>query len=457
MPWHQVSPGHFERQFDSLEIFYRAIADAGAPLKRQHYLISSSVRLKQIPPPDQVKQTWKALRQQHPQIAALPDESGTRLTYTSPSPADLEAWADETFIVESVDSSGDHLYKTLQPSPLFKLYYLPGTRELLFRAPHWRIDGIGLMHLQAAFLRILANGPPADLQFDGSEAARLSPSFDEAASIPLEAGDSIYQAADAELDVFRNGLPSISIPTLPNALPTAPRRMISGFSAGTTQRIISACKAHGITVTTAAHAALVVATLPYAQVNFDPATRGCGGGKYTCFNAIDLRKYLPAPYSSSSTAVSIYHTGIPFSVDLSLNNTFTSMASVLAKGYSRNLSKDEPRNALQFQAEYVRKVLELLGAAPEDPLRAPAHPELSSIGVVNGYLQADYEGKASRHEVEDWWIAVEVINRLLCTNVWTWNGEMKLNVNWNEAFYDEDFVINFLDEWKMALVEGGLE
>lgn len=34
----------------------------------------------------------------------------------------------------------------------------PHARELLFRTPHWRIDGIGLLHLQHAFFRILADG-----------------------------------------------------------------------------------------------------------------------------------------------------------------------------------------------------------------------------------------------------------------------------------------------------------
>ena len=47
------------------------------------------------------------------------------------------------------------------PSFLFRLFYLPRKRELLFRTPHWRIDGIGLVHLQTAFLRILADGAPA--------------------------------------------------------------------------------------------------------------------------------------------------------------------------------------------------------------------------------------------------------------------------------------------------------
>jgi hypothetical protein len=70
-----------------------------------------------------------------------------------------------------------------------------------------------------------------------------------------------------------------------------------------------------------------------------------------------------------------------------------------------------------------------LGATPPDPLRASAHPELSSIGRINDYLEAEFKEKAATIEVEDWWIAFEVINRLLLTNLWTWNGEMCLSVS----------------------------
>lgn len=149
-------------------------------------MISSAIKLESLPSAADVQQAWKALRKQYPQIAAVADDSGTRFVYTVPSPAELETWAQETFIVESTKSSADNLYTTLEPSPLFKIYYLKETRELLFRMPHWRIDGIGLMDLQTAFLRIIADGPPADVQLDGSEAARLTPALDEVASVPLD-------------------------------------------------------------------------------------------------------------------------------------------------------------------------------------------------------------------------------------------------------------------------------
>lgn len=47
-----------------------------------------------------------------------------------------------------------------------------------------------------------------------------------------------------------------------------------------------------------------------------------------------------------------------------------------------------------FLAKYVCRILELIGATPPGPLKVPAHPELSSIGVANYDLPAKYEGTA---------------------------------------------------------------
>lgn len=455
MPWQQVSPARYERDFDSLERFYRAIAALGAPLNKEHYFLSCVVRLKILPSPEKVQQAWKALRQLYPQIAAVVNERGTGLVYTVPSPEDLETWVQDTFIVESAENTADTLYNKTPPSPLFKLYYLPGSRELLFRTPHWRIDGIGMMYLQSALFRILANGPLSSLSIDGTEAARLAPSLDEAASVPTEATPAISESADAELSAVLTGSSPISIATEPNSLPTTTRRVTLSFSPQTSQRIIAACKSRSLTITTAAHAALITATLPHAQHNFDPSTRGQAGGRYIGFNAIDLRKYLPPPWNGPDAAVSIYHTGVPCSIELESNNDFSSLAATIGNIYRRNLARDNPRNMFNFLPEYVRKVRGLLGAAPADPLRAPAHAELSSIGVVDDYLPSRYEstGNGDDIEAEDWWIGVEVINRLLLINIWTWQGVMTLSVNWNEAFYQDEFVHRFLDEWKDVLLK----
>ncbi|CAI7589952.1 unnamed protein product [Penicillium glandicola] len=451
MAWQETSPGHYERDFDSLERFYHTIADAGAPLNKQHFLISTTLRLKTSPPPHQVLNAWKALRQQYPQIAAAADETGTRFVYDVPSATELQAWVDKSCFLEE-DGSAQEKYEKEKPSSLVRLFYFPASREILFRTPHWRMDGIGIMHLQGAFIRILGNGPPDEIQFDGSETNNLSPSLDEAANVPLVVTQAMSQAADEELEVCLQGLPAVSISTLPNVLPTTTRRVTSSFDVDTTSRIIHACKSRGLTVTAGIDAAMIVATLPYAERNFDPATRGQGGGKYTAFNTIDLRKYLPAPFSGPKAAVSIYHTGIPISIDLNVHKDFDSIATLVREVYKRDFSTENPRNIFQFLAEYVHKVIGILGSPPANPLHASAHPELSSIGIVNDYLPDIFKGSASVIEVEEWWIAVEVIDRLLRATLWTFNGQMNLSLNWNEAFYEDEFVHDFMNKWKETIL-----
>ncbi|KAJ5784179.1 uncharacterized protein N7503_009391 [Penicillium pulvis] len=452
MAWEEVSAGYYERPFDSLEIFYRVIADAGTPLNKQHYLISSALKFKSLPGVQTLQNAWKVLRQRYPQIAATVKEDGSRFCYKVPTLEELEAWETESFIVDN-GSSANEKYENEPPSSKFLLFVLPEKRELLFRMPHWRIDGIGLMDLQNIFLQILANGVPETIHFDGSEAKNLHLSLDEAAGVPTTMTEATSKAADEELAYFTDNQPSINIPTLPNVIPTTPRRLEVKFSADATKRVISACKARNFSVTTAIHAALVVATLPFAEHGFDPATRGQGGGKYTGFNAIDLRKYLSPPYNGPAAAASIYHTGLPISVNLDLCKGFDAISASMSKDYKRKLNKDEPRNLFRFMSEYVGKVLIALGAQPEDPLRAAAHPELSSIGIINDHVLAKHEGPATTVEVEDWWIAIECINRLLLTNVWTWNDEMVLSANWNAAFYEDEFVSRFLNEWKEVVLE----
>ncbi|KAJ5633221.1 hypothetical protein N7490_009560 [Penicillium lividum] len=147
---------------------------------------------------------------------------------------------------------------------------------------------------------------------------------------------------------------------------------------------------------------MVVATLPHIQHDFDPATRGQSGGKYTGFNAVDLRKYVTSPFNGPAAAVNIYHAGIPFRIDLGVNKNFESIAANMLKGYQRDFSKNGPRNIFQYIAHYVGKVLTMLGSPPSDPLRVPAHPELRSLGIVNDHIVTRYEGSVSTIEVEDW-------------------------------------------------------
>ncbi|KAL4786493.1 hypothetical protein BJX76DRAFT_365578 [Aspergillus varians] len=445
MSWQQTAPGRFERQFDTIERFYRGIGAAAVHLHKEHYFISSVVRLKHLPSIADLQSSWKALRHLHPQIATEEDVTGSKLTYTVPTPTDVEQWVKDTFVVHRQDGqcSADSLDTVLPPSPQLMLHVLPSTNELLFRTPHWRIDGIGLIHLQNALFTLLANGYPSDLLFDGSETSRLPPTLDEAACIPLEITPAMSQAADSELSiVFKGSNPVSFTEALPNITPASSRRIGIHLPRDITQQIITAGKARGITVTAAVQAALVIATRNHISPE---------NGRLLCFNALNLRDRLPTPWNGSSGAVAIYHTGKPCSIDFVENKDFTSVSGLLTAHYRRDIQP-----LFGVMADYVPKIGAMLAMPLDIILQAPgaAHPEFGSLGLVDNHLKTTYarNGSGVDISIEDWWLGVQIINKVLHMYVWTRDGRMYLGCHYNEAFYENEFVERFLEDWREVLV-----
>lgn len=274
----QVKPGQYERPFDTLELFYRGISEIGARFQKEQYFISSAMQLKKVPPVTQIRQAWIALRHQHPKIAAVPDETCSRLVYTVPSSEDLEEWIQKTFVVHEDETRvAESLDPVLPPSSLMMLHYLPHSKELFFRTPHWRIDGAGLILLENDFLTLLANSSQAAPEFDGSEVSRIPPTLDEALDISLQTTEETKQATQAELSVVAIGATPASVTqSLPNTTPGNSHRLNTRFSKDFSQRLIAASKSRGLSVTAAVQTALILA----AQSYMAPAD-----GRLVCSNA----------------------------------------------------------------------------------------------------------------------------------------------------------------------------
>lgn len=431
-----------ERPLDTLELFYRGISETGARFQKEQYLISSVIQLKNVPSVTQLLQAWKALRHQHPQIAAAPDETGSRLIYTVPSPESLEEWLQETFVVHSSETHpAQSLDVVLPPSPLFMLHYLPQSRELFFRTPHWRIDGTGMILLQHEFLTLLSRGPQSSLKFDGSEVSRIPPSLDQAAGISLDITDEKKLGTAAELSVLANGPTPASINrVLQNTTPGDSHRLSTRLSKELSRQLVAASKRRGLSVTTAVQSALILAARPY----LDPAD-----GRLICFNAFSVRDLIPAPWNGPKGATGLYHTGRPCSIDLDTNKDYDAIAATLTSHYRRDLQP-----LFGIMPYYVQSIGSLLATPLELAVQAPgaAHPELSSLGVIDDRLPTVHAGPAATVEIEDWWLGVQIINRVLQTYLWTREGEMHLSCHFNDAFYEGAFVEGFLEEWKSKLV-----
>lgn len=45
------------------------------------------------------------------------------------------------------------------------------------------------------------------------------------------------------------------------------------------------------------------------------------------------------------------------------------------------------------------------------------------------------------------------MDRSIPVHLWTYDGQMHLSCNYNEAFYEREFVKRFVEEWKAVLVD----
>jgi hypothetical protein len=442
MSWQEIAPGQYQRPLDTGERLYRGVGASTAHLGKQHWLVASALQLKTSLSTSDIERTWVALRHKHPHVAAVADDSGTLLRYTVPSPQDIDTWVQDTLIVHSLkmSRSAEQLESDLEPTQLWMLHYFPRSRELLFRAPHWRTDARGMLLLQDEFLTLLAAGSVAG-EFDGREVSRLAPPFDQIAGLSTEMTPEMGPASDAVLGVLFTGSTPVSInETLPANIPSRSQRVAMALSRDLTSKIIAASKARNQSVTTTVHAALIMATRRHV-----PAT-----GRLFGFNPFDLRNRLPEPWNGSASCAMLGHTGKPVSIDFMEHPDFDTVATHLSTFYSTDVQP-----LFGHMVDLHRKIGNIMAMPFEDALNMPgaARPELSSLGVVDKYLKTKYSGPAGRFEVSDWWLGVQQMNRALQMYLWTRDGSMRLGCNYNEAFYNPDFVELFVEEWKGVLMK----
>lgn len=193
-------------------------------------------------------------------------------------------------------------------------------------------------------------------------------------------------------------------------------------------------------MTIAVQAALIVAVRPY-MVPLD--------GRLVCFNTYDIRNLVPAPWSGSKEATTLYHTGRPCSIDLGINEDYDAIAAMLTSHYQRDLQP-----LFEIMPYYVHSIGSLLAMPLELAIQAPgaAHPKLSSLGVIDDQLPTTYRGPTTTLNIEDWWLGVQIINRVLQTYLWTREGQLHLTCHFNDAFYERNLVEKLLEEWKPKLV-----
>lgn len=374
----------------------------------------------------------------------MPDETGTKLTYTVPSAEDLATSVRESLTVYDITDTrtADDANASNPESPYLALHYLSSTREFLFRAPHWWVDAIGLVLLQNDFLDILVQEPSLEIPiFDGSEVARFPPTFIEAAGIPTDVTPEMDKAAEDSFSVLLSESAPLALrKVLPGTAPGKSQRTIMRFSQDLSRQIIAASKSRGMTVTSIVQAAMAMAMATVAH-----AASVDGESRVLFFNPVSSRNRLPEPWDGAAGAATIYHTGATCCIDLGSSpsnddNNFDKFAKVLSAHYQKDI---EP--VFWYMVPYFQRMEQVFMAPYETILYAPgtARSELSSLGIIDKYLSTRYEEPAATIDVEDWWLGIQVMGRLINTWLWTRDDTLHIGCSYNESFYERAYVEGF--------------
>lgn len=76
-------------------------------------------------------------------------------------------------------------------------------------------------------------------------------------------------------------------------------------------------------------------------------------------------------------------------------------------------------------------------------------PILSSIGIVDRYLQCTY---GSQVKVTRFWLSSEVLSREPLVYLWTWQEQLALSVCYNENFYTSELMRRLLETTRDTLI-----
>ncbi|KAK7704692.1 hypothetical protein SLS64_008457 [Diaporthe eres] len=477
LAWKETTPGTFTRPLDTIESFFKWLADLGVPLKREHWGVSLALSLSL---PDYlpafeaepyIRRAWLILSKQHPMLYARPEANTVTV-----GPLDEEEWLKESFFTHTGGQvTVDSLFTSIEPAPIVSCHWLPGQQELILHGSHWRLDGIGSIKLAdrllAALCAVVRVGVAAPLESYGLDLTPLfTPSLDEISNAYPDEDSTpaaVKKVADNLLQTVLKGAPSIGLPLTPgteHALPGPSSRVRLLLDKTATAAVVAACKSRGIKVTSAVHAAIVQAAAAHPQ---HPLAK-----HYCITTAIDMRRRLPGGDKNKGdgpelAAGMFISPGLVFIEEPTAAGGFEAIARGFDATYGADMSRlydaggggGETVSVAQATAPFARRIVPLLEMPQPEGMPPQNAPHLSSIGVVERWLKREYavdggEKGSSRITVEDVWLGGEMITPALCNHVWTFRDQMTLAAVFNTAYYEEAFVKQVMEDVKQNLLSG---
>ena len=440
MSWKEINPRRFVRPLDSIELYFKALGEKGATFNRENGAVRAYAKFNRDQSSGNVeaalKHAWKTVRYLQPQIAA--SLQGETIVYEVPQAADLESWMARTFLVETMLTI-DEMLASPRRCSLPTLHYFPKTSEILICASHWRIDAIGVTALVNHLFKSFAE--PFHTSF-GDEGKNLSPGRDEAAKLLQKVSHESEDAATSLLMEYTTNVPGLGLPVeLVNEISGAVSRIESRLSPVTTKSVIAACKVRDLSVTTAVHAATIVAL---QQLSSDASS----AERHTSWGTFNYRPYVDTDYTDPAKhPVSVMLCSLPITLPTS---DFHENASSLKPFYKQ---LDNPFNSAALHAmlaPYTRKCAAMIRQPLPRGIPQPTEPLVNSVGILDRYLDGNYGRGAV--EIVDFWLGGVVLTRQPQFYVWTWQGRMNLSMCYNEQYHTAAFMRSFIESVEEVLL-----
>lgn len=500
LAWTKTGPNRWERGIDEAEEFYHVIARAYKGSGRMFFgmtgFISFSVDLDSSESfsaagrhvDDALLKAWLRLRYDHPTLASWVDydHAGKRFRKIYESCQNgmrLNSWVQTTFRPIKSSLSGQEWANSDPPAPgMPTLFVLESTRasaqrsavhrEIIFRSPHEVIDGIGTLQLLNNLFKHASNayaqGSSYQMPSFGDESTNLSPPLRVAASIHPPVTKEQEEHSEKILARNRSLLQDVELSILPykvgERLPGVHKRVAILLSTQSTQRLTSACKSIGATVTHAYHAAIVLALRNLQPKQDQPRTV-----RYIGYCLINHRKDCSKPYDGPKHPVSVIHSssGAGLVIDL------PAPSSTICSNPSSN-QQEEFKHVVAKMRDYyvaVRHDTEHLSRVPklwalgtpklsedaltgETPAVPPPDPNpsvsVSSMGRIDDIIAHEH----GPFRLNDPWITGEELRTGLGTFLGTWKGQLTFSATYNDAWHNEEEVLGLLRECERIAFQG---
>jgi hypothetical protein len=378
---------------------------------------------------------WKQVRYNYPEIAAFPYQG--IYMYRIGNPDQVSLWVSATFSVVH-NTPVEDLLGRIPRNEQMMLYWLPDSCEVLIRSPHYRLDARGAIFCLDQLIQCLANLNPV-LVFGGC-ADNLSPSIDEALSIPYEYSSKIEKQALKRMDALEPHNPPLELtPTIIKTAPGATKRRYIKLSRAETRAILSGCAKSKMEITPALHAALINSCAKIVK----PTDKRSFMASYHC----DLREHIKKPVSTKkapTVCTSIITTDVKVSPKTSFKTYYKDLAPVYKDGY-----KPYIESTACFHEKLTAKNYSS-GRESESADSRP-QPRFGPLGVIDDQLTKEVHRGEVR--VLEFWLGTEVLTKRPMVHSWIFEEQMVFSCCFNESFWQPSYITGLLQGIKDTLIE----